>query len=273
MSDEPAPPITLYHYSGVDGMRGIFGSKTLWASDWRYTSDTTEFSYPRHVLAKVVERMSTTASSDAARWVLDVVAGALIRANSALPLYVACLCADGDLESQWHAYAQRGTGFAVGFNRADLREAGLQQGYSLGYLVYDVGKQEALLEERLAEAISLVPQYVNGADPSVDPRLLFGLGITLALTDIKNPRFSEEREWRLMWPQVRIDVSPTVKHRGAAGIPHLEFALENAVSGRCLIREVVAGPLATEDSVREVRRLLDGHGLGHVPVMRAALSR
>jgi hypothetical protein len=272
MSDASALPNTLYHYSGVDGIRGIIGSKILWASDWRYARDRTEFSYPRQVLARVAERMSATTTSDAARWVLDTIAGSLARADSGMPLYVACLCADGDLTRQWSDYAEDSTGFAVGLDRAELYEVGVQQGYSLGYLIYDESKQEALLEERLTEAIALVPQYANVAGSPVDPRLLFGLGITLALTDIKNPRFSEEHEWRLMWPQVRIDMSPPVKQRGTPGIPYLEFVLENSKTGRCLITEVVAGPSATPASVDEMRRLLDRQGLGHVAVRRSTLS-
>jgi hypothetical protein len=264
-------PTTLYHYSTFDVVRSIIVSKTLWASDWRYTSDKTEFSYPRQVLGRVVKRIEASAESDYAHQLIQMVADTIANADTGLPLYVACLCAEADLPSQWEAYGRRGTGFAVGLDRAALYEAGLHIGYSLGYLRYDVSEQETLLHERLTEAISLVPQYINTLTPQMF-LLTFGLGITIALTDIKNPRYSAEREWRLERQQLVTGISPRRRVRGPARIPYEEFPLEDPVSGKCLVTEVLAGPSATAASVEEIRRLLDEHGLSHVPLVRSGLS-
>ena len=50
------------------------------------------------------------------------------------------------------------------------------------------------------------------------------------------------------------------------GIRYEEVTLDNAAAGECSITEVVAGPAATPESLDEARQLLDGCGLGHVPV-------
>jgi hypothetical protein len=265
-------PKTLYHYSDVAGVCGIITSRSLWASDTTYMSDKTEFAYPREVLARVVERMKVTATSRDARWILDGVAGVLAKASSGLPVYAACLCASGDLRSQWDDHADHGTGFAVGLDRDKLRVAGLPRRYNLGPVIYAVSEQEALLEKSLAEAIEVVPQYAGAMGSPEKFLLLFALGITITLTVIKNGRFKGEHEWRLMRQELLGGASPDVKRRGPAGTPYEEFALDDAKTGTCLITEVVAGPSATRVSVEEVRRLLDWQGLNHVVVKRSALS-
>lgn len=267
MSDPPDLPRTLYHYSSGDGVRGIITSKTLWATDWRYTSDKTEFSYPREVLGRVAERMKATDASDDARWVLETVAGALVHASTGLPLYVACFCTEDDLPSQWEAHAGRGRGFALGFDRAGLYEATRPNDYNLGSLIYEVAGQEALLERVLTEAISLIPQYRG--ETAVTRTLLFGIGITLALTGIKNPRYSDEHEWRLMRQELDANSPQRWRTHDGRRIPYDTFSLENSATGESLLTEIIAGPSASPGSVEEIRRLLDGQRLGRVRVRRS----
>ena len=59
----PGEPETLWHYAPVAAFRSIIESKTLWASDTLCMPDTTEFSYPREVLVRVIERMDAVSDS------------------------------------------------------------------------------------------------------------------------------------------------------------------------------------------------------------------
>jgi hypothetical protein len=47
----PKPlPDELYHYTGIDGLKGIINSQTLWATHYRYLNDTEEVTYFRDKL-------------------------------------------------------------------------------------------------------------------------------------------------------------------------------------------------------------------------------
>jgi hypothetical protein len=249
MSDLPE---NVYHYSDASGAVGIIESMVLWASDWRHLSDPNEFSYPREVLARVVDRMRSTTTSEDARFILDDIATPLVHAPS------------GDLQSQWTLYADNGTGFAIGLSRVALIEAAGQRFYSLGPLIYSVPAQEAHYEALTAAIDDLVPQYRCTVGSLLELALLFSLGIVIVMTLVKNPAFSDELEWRLMRQQLVAGDSPNRKVR-PPGIPYEDFPIEGPIT------DVVAGPSATEESVDEVRRVLDRKGLGHIRVRRSAL--
>jgi hypothetical protein len=269
-------PQVLYHYTSLHGLLGIIESQALWASDTRYLSDHSEFSYPREVLARVVEKAREYSTSGNARWLLDV-ATLVAQADNGLPdgglpLYAACVCANGDLPSQWNDYADQGTGFAVGMDRGVLYEAARRQGYSLGPVIYAEHDQETHLEKSLMEAIQLVPECQATTDSPLELTVLFATSIVETLTLIKSHRFSEEAEWRLMrqqLPEGAADVPPRRRTRGPANIPYEDMALTNAETGEIAIAEIIAGPAAPVASVERVRRRLDRHGLGHVALSRS----
>jgi hypothetical protein len=210
--------------------------------------------------------MKASATSEDARFILDDVATPLVNAPSSLPLYVACLCSDGDLRSQWVKYADGVTGFAVGLDRLACFEAAGERFYSLGPLMYQAAEQEAHYQTALTEVIDdLVPHYRSMVESPLELTLLFSLGLVITMTLVKNTAFSDELEWRLMRQQLAAGDSPNLKVR-APDIPYEEFPLDG------LIVEVVAGPLAVPELVDEVRRLLDRRGLGHLPLRRSTLS-
>jgi hypothetical protein len=259
----PDLPENVYHYSPFGGTVGVIESMVLWASDWRRLRDTTEFSYPREILARVVDRMRPTYTSEDALFILDDIATPLVNASTGLPLFVACLCSNGDLRSQWDNYAAGGTGFAVGLDRLALFEAAGQRFYSLGPVIYPEAEQEAHYQTVLSDAIGLVPEHRGTMSP-LQLTLLFSLGLVITMTLVKNTAYSDELEWRLMRQQLAAGDSPNLKVR-PPDIPYEEFPLEG------LITEVVAGPRAAPESSDEVRRLLDKMGLERVPLLRSSL--
>ncbi len=55
MSFDPNDGGTLYHYTTAEGLQGIIKTKSIWASDYRFLNDATEFDYGLSIFDKIFE--------------------------------------------------------------------------------------------------------------------------------------------------------------------------------------------------------------------------
>ena len=110
---EPYPP-HLYHYTNATGLQGILRSKTIWATQFDFLNDSSEFLYAADFLQRHLQARGDAISS--AGWNLD----GLTEAVRASPHHVTSFCEDGDLLSQWRGYARTNDGYAAGFEFASL---------------------------------------------------------------------------------------------------------------------------------------------------------
>jgi hypothetical protein len=266
----PGPPETLWHYTSAPGFRGIVTSRALWASDTLRMTDPTEFSYPREVLVRVLDRMEAASDDGYERWVLAI-AKVVATAESGPMVYAACVSEAQDRSSQWGTFAARGSGFAVGLDRRTLHAAAAQQDYSLCPLIYDVLKQEAHYERQFRTAIETIPGVEAELGRDVKLALLLGISFSYVMTIVKNHRYASEGEWRLLRLDEQLEERPPPKVRGS-GVHYEEVALLDPTTGECAITEVMAGPAASSESIEEARDLLDRCGLGHVPLHRSTIA-
>jgi Protein of unknown function (DUF2971) len=184
--------------------------------------------------------------------------------------FVASFCFEGDNLGQWRGYSDGGQGFAIGFDRNHLANVARPHGYSLARLQYEQSEQEEQLESAIHDAIPILADWSKNKDaaPSASMQLLLlGYGFMFAMLSVKNPYFSDEREWRLVrvvLPQEPVNLG--TRMRGTTPVPYEAVSLIDQ-DGRTPIREVVTGPLASPEwSVERVRRLLDENGLRTVPI-------
>src|ERR1041384_1576734 len=108
----PTPP-TLYHYTTQAGLLGIFETNCLWATSARYLNDSSEYLYG---LGLISERLTHKCRGSAIE--PEHVEKLMAIAQSLSPFWGICvvsLSSEGDLLSQWRAYAGGSGGFAVGF--------------------------------------------------------------------------------------------------------------------------------------------------------------
>lgn len=102
-----------------------------------------------------------------------------------------CLSTDGDVLSQWRAYASDGTGYAVGFRATDLAKLPAQ----MLRVSYDEAQQ-------LRELKALIRAIHATEEMEVEKRsedfrnACYGIAWDLAA--FKNPAFAEEKEVRLL---------------------------------------------------------------------------
>jgi hypothetical protein len=209
---DATPPGHLFHYTDLEGVKGIFTSRMLWLSKFTATNDISE-------IKLAIEHFQTFAARKAGA--LAGGEGAFLRKAAAqlegfrrTNICLASFCEQHDLLSQWRSYGNDGRGVALGFNSARLLEVAERNGLRLLRCVYEPAEHERIsanLTDMLLEA--------RRASPAGDGGELiaqFNDVFLRVAPVIKDHRFGEEREWR---SSPRRSRSTIRDHRGAEGQP------------------------------------------------------
>jgi hypothetical protein len=201
---EATPPAHLFHYTDLEGVKGIFTSRTLWMSKFTASNDISEILLAiRHFQSFVARKASelTREEGDFLREAADQLES-FRRTNICL----ASFCEQHDLLSQWRSYGNDGRGIALGFNSARLVDLAERNGLRLFRCVYD---QDA--HERIASDLVDLLLHSYRASPPDGPKARaalvtqFNSMFLVVAPVIKDHRFVEEREWRLVSNPVAFD--------------------------------------------------------------------
>jgi hypothetical protein len=193
----------VYHYTDLHGLLGILNTKELWATDLAYMNDSSEEAYSAGVVATAVNSSRFAHLSDKLRATLR---------DLAQSLYALCFCEDGDLLSQWRAYASRGAGYALQFRLDQLAELRAEGGTITSKVLYTPHQQQEVVNCILDKTIGTMAEISPTFDPSKLERpetlhtwIKKGTTCTVALAIIqpfiKNPAFFQEQEWRTVVAQ------------------------------------------------------------------------
>ncbi len=283
----------LYHYTGAGGLKGIFDSNTLWATDAEFLNDARELQFGRDemlaVLAEYAEELFPAARPfdggeqysraevvrSAIAYLLDT--GGRQQGDG---VYVSCFCEAGDLLSQWRGYGAGG-GYALGFDVGALRDitaipTTLRQtdGHGPGTLVAapdQMHLRPTLMQvhygpEAITDVVATVRQQIAPLPTGHPGAHGWAQAVTLAipaLASIKHPAFSEEREWRLIIADTGA-AGPARFRLGPLGlVPYVEVPIDLSVA----LREVIVGPSPYPELHKlAVTRLLSNAGLHNVPL-------
>jgi Protein of unknown function (DUF2971) len=185
------------------GLYGILKDRVLWATDFRFLNDKSEFIFGQHMIAEAI-----ASRKDQLSLILSGMWPTAQEALQSVPLFVASLCEDGDLLSQWRGYARLNDGYALAFRRAGLMR---KSPCRLAKAIYSTDKQQEILRRVLDTSQRI---YVD-AD-STDQPIIAGqtvMSLLLAVCKFKDDSFRGENEWRL----VSMGDTAEPKFRVAAG--------------------------------------------------------
>ncbi len=239
LAEGPLPDV-IYHYTTPRGLLGIFDSRSIWCTDIRFLNDSREVAFTVEFSRDLLEGKVATATGARKnlydRWRRDV------WVLSHYPTFVASFSEEDDLLSQWRAYGTLG-GFSVGFVSSRLVSLADQFPLPTRLIrcIYEVAEQRRYLElaiDRLGELYER-----SGSNAAA----------------FKHPKFSEEKEWRLIVHGLVGQVHEVggVERRFRPGastiIPYLEFPITSGADPLA-IKIVVAGPGPA--------MILSGEGLG-----------
>lgn len=240
------PPSILFHYCSLASFKAILESNTIRMGQLSSMNDYMEHSWLRHI---ALRRISDLKKQYPWSILAPVEENALQRFWSALETqlrtvqhvdpYCACFSEEGDVLSQWRAYADDGQGFAIGFASEVL--AGFDQA-PLRQVSYDV-KQHTNLVNTLLQAGGNFAKTANQAELAEFVSDWHG-GLLLPSMWSKNPKFTEEVEWRVIFEpraDTKSDFASGFRTRGAEILHYLELPLKPQADIRPL-KKIMLGP-------------------------------
>lgn len=198
---ESRPPEHLFHYTDLEGVKGIFTSRTLWLSKFTASNDISEILLAIDHFKSFVEHKADEITSEEGDFLRE--AAAQLEGFRRTNVCLASFCEQHDLLSQWRSYGNDGRGIALGFNSGRLVELAARNGLRLLRCVYDQAAHERIaadLVNLLLDSYRLAPAGDKG-----DLIAQFNSAFLLVAPVIKDHRFVEEQEWRLVSNPVPFD--------------------------------------------------------------------
>jgi Protein of unknown function (DUF2971) len=249
----------LYHYTTATGLNGIIRSKSVWASDYRFLNDATEFRYALGVFEQIFASMTSRAavfSSD----VIDLI-GRFRQATDEFSVFIAAFSKEPDLLSQWRGYND-GKGYAIGVNGDWLNQNADEQGFRLIPVLYDGGEQRRVVQEKLSLLETMLKERRENQS-IFDTVSNWWKHMLFTIAALKNEHFKEEQEYRVVragddWP---IDVMTRPSPRGL--VPYVAVKLnakiiDNRVfhANNVGLERVIVGPALPDEQKLAVDALL-----------------
>lgn len=184
---DPPDGELLYHYCDAEALLAICTSKKMRFSDIFSMNDFMEMHWGYRVWEKAASALIDTVG----REFLDKIDEVFHNSGIFGLVVTSCFSLDGDVLSQWRAYADDGQGYAIGFNARDL----IQLPTRPLRVLYD---EDAQVQE-VKKIVTTLHKVEKTADEQYgsDFREICHI-LAYDLAALKNPAFSEEKEVRLI---------------------------------------------------------------------------
>lgn len=287
---------TLYHYCSLSTFLSITSSKTVWLSDLMKSNDDLEGIWIYEFIERTIKKIKDDYSNrlpmqkkdeEQALTEFGIYAKVLREWQMSQDIPCGfCLSEEKDLLSQWRGYADDGRGVAIGFdvnffNWICSSEV-FQNIMSFHEVVYDESEQEQfVLDEwkRIRKAAENF-QKTSVVVQNDDAPNLYRLAVFF-----KNTAFKEEREWRLVFNDMRNNKnygnpafeSGRVKlserkwyTRGNKLVPYHSLNFEKELGA---IKEIILGPKCAVEE-KDLQAYLDDVGFDSkaMKIMRSSAS-
>lgn len=188
---KPKKADILYHYCDANAFHAICSNKKMRFSDLFSMNDFLEI----HWGYEIWEFAAGELIKKVGKEFLDEIDQIISSTGMYGLLTASCFSFDGDVLSQWRAYADDGKGFVIGFKATDLLKLPVRP----LKVLYDKRKQI----EEIKQVITLLHARESGkkSEPSNFAKINFKQICLLLSSDFaayKNPAFEEEKEVRLV---------------------------------------------------------------------------
>jgi hypothetical protein len=188
-----------YHYCGTEGFRCILSTKTLWATHFKYLNDAGEIRRGIEIAKEEAISLRDVAKIGIEQFYFDQVVRQLGE-KASRHVFVVCFSEEGDLLSQWRAYADDGRGFAIGFDLQRLSERPSPLGMKLsGRVIYnEADLRKSIRDYLLQHAPNATSHPAHDDDDAVTANANNqSWGILSTVARFKHHGFKEERESRI----------------------------------------------------------------------------
>ena len=226
-SEGAGTPELLFHYTGAKGLHGILDSRALWATQFEFLNDSTEYIYGQRIIEEYLQKLD----DQVGRFLGTIWPKVRDLPRTTAPHFVVSTCSEGDSLSQWRGYGRIHDSYAIALRRTSLASNQLR----VIPLIYSLKNQRMLLEE----ITELARERMRDPKPDDTPGLVSKLReIVTAVLYVsyffKDPSFSGEKEWRIVVQPAREEKFRVV---GGQIVPYVEIPLAKGA-----ISHIVQGP-------------------------------
>lgn len=262
----------LYHYTNLEGAKGIISNKTFWASHIKFMNDSKEYSHGLEVCETIVQKLiQELPIGNLKRTYLEEVF--TILEDQDTDIFVVSFCESEDLLSQWRGYSRSPHGISIGFNFAALFDVSFhlsEENFFPRKVIYDQKLQERIIRRIINVALNSVE--LSGIHPDYPPKeVARTIGYFLPL--FKHSSFSEEKEWRIIVTNSKsMPYQHELKFRARNNIilPYIELLTHNKLpqnNNQLPINQLVIGPSGTNEfTARSINYYLKNVGYPDVPI-------
>jgi hypothetical protein len=163
-------PSELWHYTSIEGFKGIISSGTVWATEARSTLDPSEFIHAKSVALQLLDGMTSNdfyseKSREAADWMVNFAFDSGTLSSERIEVFIASFSSAMDVKSQWNDFADKFRGVSIAFDLRLIRPPlDYESTISFGPCVYFHHEKEQLLKDALShflEEVSSLYKHVE----------------------------------------------------------------------------------------------------------------
>ena len=251
------PPRHLFHYTDLEAVKGIFTSKSLWLSKFTSSNDISEIRLAITHFQAFVEKEARDVAADEAKLLRD--AARQLEGYRRINICLASFCEENDLLSQWRSYGNDGRGVALGFDSKSLAGIAKRHELSLYRCVYAPKEHERIAADLVAMLLKSFRARKPRTAGQRDELLAQFHSLFLHVAPvIKDHRFGEEREWRLVSQALPVDDDAmiAVLKGNQASVKYVVKLTHGSRNHSDVISRVTIGPTLDPYNVSDAIELL-----------------
>lgn len=267
--------LKLYHYTTLEGLKGILNSRSIWFTHTSTLNDPLELKYGKQIILDILNEATNNENEDNIKNLLKYLSVHVNAFNTMITqTYVACFCESENLLSQWRSYAAQGGGYNLGLRFQSntkfyhtLDDTEEDSYVILRKMVYDVDEQRELISDYISSIVTSSGDAINyynehGGIPD-DWAAIAGMESANILFDLvlsfKNPVFNEENEWRLIYGRLASYKPEQLKFRETKVglIPYIETYIVEDLEGKSVfpLSSIKFGPMLDDARTKSALQL------------------
>lgn len=208
----------VFHYTSIEGLKGILESKNFWVSHSYFMNDVSEVRYTYHLIIDIFEELINNETDKEVKRFYVFLQKKMItkikfdthdnhRISRGIGFrsfeYILSFSLNSDSMNLWSSFT-KGTGYNLGFDFIKLNQLlskNSSANFIPGYVVYSIEDQKIIIKKKITEFRNIFLKHKNNFTPEKEIQISnkFDTSIRLYTNFFKDPVFSNDEEFRIVF--------------------------------------------------------------------------
>ncbi|WP_436881493.1 DUF2971 domain-containing protein [Enterobacter asburiae] len=256
----------IYHYTDLNGFKGIVESNSLWATNIYFLNDREEFHHGYKCFLNALDHIDDNYVLDGVKEQVQSMLSHFMK-HQGMHIYSISFCSIPDQLSQWRGYGKN-QGICIEFEENELSDV-LNDGD------YEMENESVIYTEENStiEAKEEINRLISSNGPGAEDirKDSFARGVYLQflmkkyIPFFKHSGFKEEKEYRFVFTASQRVPDVSFRISGNGYIPYIILSPVN--KAKLPIKKIIVGPTNNFEEVKAgIRFLLDYKGFANVVI-------